>query len=177
MVTIAIIGIAMALSIPTIRQAMHDRRLQQEAIDFMNVFREARSRAMFRGRAHLVSVDTSGTNTIQRMIEGDTSSCLLSNFAIPPSREIYVNTSLRTSTEVRIENITPGVAVIEFCYTPMGRMFYRYGRGASFTEDNGATTGQPLNGGFLYRTISTVNPATVARRIFIPLGGVPRLAP
>lgn len=177
MVTVAIIGIAMAISLPTIQQAMRDRRMQQEAIDFMNVFREARSRAMMRGQAHVVRVDLTSTPQRQEIVEGNTNSCLLSDFTRLPSRVIYRNTSLFTSTEHRVENTNPGVSFVEFCYTPIGRMFYRFAPTGQFTENNGAASGTALNGGFGFRVVNTAVPATVARRVFMPLGGVPRLAP
>jgi type II secretion system protein H len=178
MVTIAIIGIAMAVSIPTIMSAMRDRRLQQEAIDFTNVFREARSRAMMRGQAHMVSLNLGGSPSEQTIVEArgaSSNSCRLTNWTT--GRVIYRNPTLLASTEIQVQSIAPNVAQLDFCFTPVGRMFYRLGPAMPFTEDNRASTGAALNGGFFFRVVNTAHPALTARRVFLPLGGVPRLAP
>lgn len=172
MVAVAIIGIATALAIPTIQQAMRDRATAQQAIQFMNVFREARSRATFRGRAQLVRVDLGGSYPLEEIYEGTQASCNLSTF---PTR-VFENTMLRSSTDIAVSNTRPASNYVDFCYTPMGRLFYRYASSSTFTEDNGANTGRALNGGFIYSVSNTTFPGIVARRVVIPLGGSPRLA-
>ncbi|MEI8254747.1 MAG: type II secretion system protein [Deltaproteobacteria bacterium] len=174
MVTVAVIGIATAVVIPTIQQTLRDRGTAQQAIQFMNVFREARSRATMRGRAVLVSVDVSVSPAVQLGVEGDRSSCTLSTF--PAVNTVIENTQLRSSTDIQVTNSRPVATYIEFCYTPLGRMFYRYSSGTAFTEDNGASTGRALNGGFIYNFQNTRFPGIVTRRVVIPLGGAPRLA-
>jgi prepilin-type N-terminal cleavage/methylation domain-containing protein len=174
MVTIAIIGIAMAASIPVIQQAMRDRRLQQSAIDFMASFREARSRAMMRGRAHLISVQL-GTSSSQDVWEGETSSCSLSPFARAATAHVSANAALASNPEIRVDNLSPAQSVIEFCYAPSGRLFYRFDTASDFVDDN-AVGGTSLNGGFVYRFTNPAFPDTVVRRVFVPLTGVPRLS-
>jgi prepilin-type N-terminal cleavage/methylation domain-containing protein len=172
MVAVAIIAIATALAIPTIQQAMRDRATAQQAIQFMNVFREARSRATFRGRAQLVRVDLSGSTPVQEIYEGTQSSCSLSLF----STRVFENAMLLSARDIVVTNTRPVSSFVDFCYTPMGRLFYRYSSTSTFTEDNGANTGRALNGGFMYSVSNTTFPGIVARRVVIPLGGSPRLA-
>jgi hypothetical protein len=172
-VALTVIAIAAAVSVPVIQQAMRDRRLQQSAITFMNTFREARSRATFRGAAQLVRVDLGVTPPLQQIVEGTSSSCLLSTF--PTTNVLYTNFDLQNNTDVSIQNLSPSVPYVEFCYTPLGHLFYRYDMSSAFTEDNGATSGLPLAGGFLFRVFNNAYPATTNRRVAVPLGGAPRL--
>jgi type II secretory pathway pseudopilin PulG len=176
MVTVVIIGIAMAAAIPSLQQAMRDRRLQQEAVDFMSVFREARSRAMMRGVAHLVSVQASGASATQDIWEGESSSCLLSTFPRDVAHHVYENLSLRSNSDVRLRNVSPGINVVELCFTPSGRVFYRFDTSSTLTEDNGIEAGLALQGGFVFELTDAVETHTVARRVFVPLSGIPRLA-
>jgi len=83
MITVAIIGIASSVAIPSVRMAMIDRRLQSQAIDFMNAFREARSTALVRGRAQYVRVTISGSPMIQEIYEGALNSCARSAWPGP----------------------------------------------------------------------------------------------
>lgn len=175
MVAVAIIGIATALAIPTIQQTLRDRATAQQAVQFMNVFREARSRATFRGIAQVVIVDLGGATPSQTIREGTRSSCGLSDFTQPLNR-IFDNTMLAQVTDVSVTNTRPVATYIEFCYTPLGRLFYRFSSTSAFTDDNGANTGRALNGGFLYAFANTRFPGIVTRRVVVPLGGSPRLA-
>ncbi len=175
MVTVAVIGIATAVVIPTIQQSLRDRATAQQAIQFMNVFREARSRATMRGQAVMVRVDLSVTPAQVTAIEGNRSSCGLSTFDATRAT-VVVDTQLRANPDVLVTNTRPIASYIEFCYSPMGRMFYRYAIGTAFTEDNGANTGRALNGGFIYTFENTRFPGIVRRRVVLPLGGAPRLA-
>jgi prepilin-type N-terminal cleavage/methylation domain-containing protein len=177
MVTMAIIAVAMTAVIPALQQAMRDRRLQQEAVDFMAAFREARSRAMMRGAAQLVSVQIGGAGATLDIWEGESSSCLLSTFPRDALHHVYASTTLPGNPEVRLENVSPGQNTIELCFTPAGRVLHRFDTTSVLTEDNGVGTGLVLNGGFVYRLTNPLAPDTVARRVFLSLDGVPRLAP
>lgn len=178
MVTVAIIGVAMALALPAIAQAMRDRRIQQAGISFMDTFRVARARAMMRGRAHMIDVAVSGSALAQTMFEGQTSSCLLSNWsALGPTGRIYRedfggSNYSRDGLTMTIEN-PAGARLVQICFTPSGRLFYRFDTASVFTDDNGATSGTSLNGGFVF-AVAQANGASVLRRIFLPLGGTPR---
>jgi type IV fimbrial biogenesis protein FimT len=180
LVVLAVIGIAMAAALPSMQQAMRDRRTQQAAVSFMNDFREARSRAMARGRAHELRVQITGGFARVDIVEGDTNSCRLSNWSVPPSRVIYLEREWgdpsTMSSEISFTPVAPAGAYTEFCFTPSGRMFFRLLASGPFYED-ASGSGLALNGGFLFEVRNNVVAATVMRRVFIPMSGVPRLAP
>jgi Tfp pilus assembly protein FimT len=176
MVVVVIMGLAMAAAVPSMLQSMRDRRLQQSAIDFINVFKLARSTAMMRGNAHLIQVTGGMAPSVVRMIEGDSNSCRLSNFAGPTTRVLFEDLQPPTTT-FNMLNVVPNSNYVEFCYTPSGRMYYRFAPAGLFLDDNSGFNGVALNGGFVYRFVSTEAAATVARIVFIPTGGIPRLRP
>jgi prepilin-type N-terminal cleavage/methylation domain-containing protein len=60
MVVVIIIGILSALAIPTMTTALYDRDTYNDAGTIMQLFREARTRAVARGAAEMVSMSASG---------------------------------------------------------------------------------------------------------------------
>jgi prepilin-type N-terminal cleavage/methylation domain-containing protein len=62
MVVIIIIGIVAALAMPTMASARIDRNAYDDAGQIMELFREARTRAVARGSAILISMTANGTN-------------------------------------------------------------------------------------------------------------------
>ena len=190
MVTVAIIGIAAAVAVPSVRMAMIDRRLQSHAIDVMNVFREARSRAMVRGRSQYVQLDVSGGAMVERLYEGATNSCARSAWPGPiippavaarPPRLIYTNNELQANTDIKIDAPT-GLENMYFCFSPAGRMLFSRvagGVGPYIEDDDPATTSanRLANGGIQYIVRNLAHPELVNRRIFLPTTGVPRLLP
>lgn len=176
MVVVAIIAIAAAVSVPVIQQVVRDRQLQNEAVSFMNVFREARSRAAFRYAAQLVKVNLGSTTPVQQIVEGSTNSCLMANFTVTPTNQIVNNVDFLQHPEITGQSISPTGTYFEFCFSPTGVMYYRFDSVSLFSNDNGATTGVALNGGFEFVFINTVYPATTNRRVILPLSGSPRFA-
>ncbi len=179
MVVVAIIAIAMAAALPAMRQAMRDRRTQQAAVAFLNDLREARSRATMRGRAHTVRVSIAASYTRVDIVEGDTNSCRLSNWTMPASRVVFVerewgDPALMVS-DIAFDAVAPALPYMEYCFTPMGRMFFRSAPAGVFSGDGLGTAA--ANGGFIYTVRNTEVTDTVARRVFIPLTGIARLAP
>jgi hypothetical protein len=100
---------------------------------------------------------------------------VLSTFA--PTGLIYTNAMLAGSTETVVTNTSPGRPFIQFCFTPSGRMYYRFDGASTFTENNGAGAGVAINGGFLFTVGNRLFPDTTVRRVFVPLGSPARLAP
>jgi prepilin-type N-terminal cleavage/methylation domain-containing protein len=180
MVVVAIIGIAMATALPSMQQAMRDSRTQRAAVTFINDFREARSRATMRGRAHILRVEILGGFARVEIIEGDTNSCRLSNWNVPPSRSIYLERDwgdpATRASEMTFTALAPAGNYMEYCFTPIGKMFFRTTPGGTFFGDGsfGVATG---SGGFVYTVGNNIVTATVTRRVFVPFGGVARLAP
>jgi hypothetical protein len=104
----------------------------------------------------------------------------LSNWSVPPARVIYIEREwgdpLTMVTEVSFAAQMPALGTMEYCFTPLGRMFYRLGGAGPFFDD-ATGVGGALNGGFMYTVSNTVEPATQRRRVFVPISGIARLAP
>src|SRR5260221_3229630 len=62
MVVIVIIGVVAALAVPTMAAARIDRHAYDDAGQIMQLFREARTRAVARGGAVLISMTFNGTS-------------------------------------------------------------------------------------------------------------------
>jgi type II secretion system protein H len=175
MIVVVIIGVVTALATPAIVQALRDRRIHQGAIAFMDAFRQARFRAMMRGQAHLVVVQASGSALVQDIYEGDRSSCLLSDWStLGANNRIYhedfgAGEYAQDNMGITIQS-PAGQSYLQMCFTPTGRLFVRYGGTGSFTDSAAG-----LNGGFVFRVVQGGGLGTVARRVFVPLGGAPRL--
>ncbi len=133
---------------------------------------------MLRGRAHQVRVSIAAGYAAVSILEGDVNSCRLSTWTAPPSRVIFVDREWGDpgASEIAFAPAGPAGAYMEYCFTPTGRMFFRTSAAGTFFED-AVGSGLVVNGGFLYEVRNLVTTATVMRRVFIPLSGVPRLAP
>lgn len=179
MVVLAVISIAMSAALPALRHAMRDRRTQQAAVAFLNDLREARSRATMRGRAHTVRVNVTAGYTRVDIVEGDSNSCRLSNWTLPPSRLIFVEREwgdpVMMTSDIGFTANAPATPYMEYCFTPMGRMFFRSAAVGDFSGDGVGTAA--VNGGFTYSIRNTEEANTVVRRVFIPTTGIARLAP
>lgn len=113
------------------------------------------------------------------IVEGDTSSRRLSNWVAPASRVVYVEREWGDPgmmvSDIAFDPVAPAAAYMEFCFTPMGRMFFRSTAAGAFSGDGIGTAA--ANGGFFYTVRNTEVADTVQRRVFIPLTGIARLAP
>lgn len=190
MVTVAIIGIAAAVAVPSVRMAMIDRRLQAHAIDFTNVFREARSRAIVRGRAQFVRVNLAVTPATQEIYEGALNSCARSAWPGPtlgnpplarPPLLVYSNATLAADTEILID-ASPGTVARDFhyCFSPGGRMYFSTATNTGpYVEDDDPSFAAPPfpSGGVRYRLQNTSHPELVRRQVFVPTTGITRLVP
>lgn len=195
MVTVAIIGVATALAIPTVGIALANRRLQQDAIRWMRVYRDARLRAMMRGQAHLVRVNLSSDGTtapVMLVLEGQTSSCSASlttfatTFTNPMNFTDFPRVVARLQasgagenfqTETRVQ--MGATAMLDVCFNPSGRTYWRTDTTQPYTDSTLTPADAGGAGGFLF-SVFYVNSSSfsqaVRRRVFLPVGGMPRLA-
>lgn len=194
MVVVLIIAIVSALAIPGMGAAFRERRAQQAAVSVLDVFRQMRTRAIFRGVSQVVAVRRSGTSLVLEGWEGNTTSCRRSAFgAVTTDVSTGVSTgSLTAATRVIRLDLTTGryaqdglqatislpttaAAGFEICYTPLGNAFFSLTTtGAdpatlSFSNDPGSTG---TGGAF---QIDLVQGTGARRRVVIPLGGIPRM--
>lgn len=156
MVVVIIIGALATLAIPAISGQMRSRRAQFAAKEVSNLYRGARMRAMGRGSAVMVrfdrSTDTEGWFSVREAVRTDpnnaacdsmpVSSCTVTNWAAnanPPQSQAIGGFVIKGRPEldgVRARARNPAnidQAVMDVCFTPMGRAFVRYAANANFT--------------------------------------------
>ena len=191
MVVVVIIAIISALVLPAMGQATRERHVQQASINILDAFRQIRSRAMYRGRAQILTVTQAGTGLVIDAYEGDTNSCRQSTFGaggtLTPSLQSVLTLDLTTSFYTR-DNINAvialpvGLAFLEVCYTPTGNAFFATtlttlpAQAANWSNDP-TGTGLSASGAFeidLYQALAG-SLSGMRRRVLIPVGGLPRL--
>lgn len=180
MVTVAIIGVATAVSIPSIMSAVRERELVSDSVDFLSAIREARSQALATGNAVRLDVTrtTSSTYT-QQVFVGDNSSCTFAAFS---ANSVFNNPPLITASATmnsRLTQVSPAQNIIQLCFTPSGRMYWRFATTGAFTDvDSGGSN--TTAGGFVFTlahesTLGTNPTSMLPRRVFVPLTGAPRM--
>jgi type II secretion system protein H len=181
MIVVVIIGIVTALALPGVAQASRERRVQQAAVTFVDIAREVRTRAMYRGRAQTLVITQSGVALRLDAYEGSSSSCRLSNFgtgALDPAQRV-ANLDLTESRFAR-DNVGANIALpsgttyLQICYTPLGAAFFSTTPVVTASQVWGNDTSLlGIGGVFQINVFQTTGGAT--RRILIPLGGMPRM--
>lgn len=188
MVVVTIIAILSALVLPSMTQAIRERHAQEAAVEIVDLLREIRSRAMYRGRAQTVVMRQVGTTLRIEAYEGTESTCRRSRFragmgagfvadeqvaVLDLSEARYANDGI--ASVITIPAATP---YFQICYTPMGNTFYVTTEtsmpSAAWSNDSGVVG----TGGVFQIDVYQVrdgNQYGVRRRVMIPLGGIPRM--
>jgi type II secretion system protein H len=181
MIVVVIIGIVTALALPGMAQASRERRVQQASVLVLDIVREVRSRAMYRGRAQTLVITQSGIAIRLDAYEGTSPSCRLSSFG---TGSLDTNTRVAnldlTDARYTRDNLGANIALpsatayLQICYTPLGAAFFSTTPivAASQTWSND-TSVLGIGGVFQINVFQTTGGAT--RRILIPLGGMPRM--
>ena len=181
MIVVVIIGIITSLALPGMVQASRERRIQQAAVSVLDLAREVRTRAMYRGRAQTLVIAQSGAAIRFDAYEGSSPSCRLSEFGTSAldTNQRVANLDL---TEARFARDNLGATIslptsttyLQICYTPLGAAFFSttpiINASQVWSNDTG-TLG--IGGVFQINVFQTTGGAT--RRILIPLGGMPRM--
>jgi len=181
MIVVVIIGIVTALALPGVAQASRERRVQQAAVTILDIAREVRSRAMYRGRAQTLVITQVGVALRLDAYEGSSSSCRLSNFgagSLDPTQRV-ANLDLTEARFVR-DNLGATISLpsattyLQICYTPLGAAFFSTTPIVTASQAwSNDTSMLGLGGVFQINVFQTTGGAT--RRILIPLGGMPRM--
>lgn len=188
MVVVTIIAILSAMVLPSMTQAMRERHVQQAAVEVVDLLREVRSRAMYRGRAQTVVMRQVGTTLRIEAYEGTESTCRLSRFRPGMGAGFVAADQIATLdlSEARytvdgiasVITIPTGTSFFQLCYTPMGNTFFVTTEtsvpSTAWSNDNGAVG---TGGAFQIDVFQLRDGAQygVRRRVLIPLGGIPRL--
>ncbi len=188
MVVVTIISIVSALVMPSMLQVLRERKAQQAAVSVLDIVRETRSRAMYRGAAHTLAISTVGTSVRLDAWEGTSSSCRLSTFGgglLDPTRRIYsldLTTAEFTRDGVAAQLTVPAAqSYVQICFTPLGVALFSTTPIADGTapsavwSNDSATIG--VGGSFVLDVyqLRAGAVAGVRRRVVIPLSGMPRM--
>jgi len=184
---VAIIGILSVAAAPSFVRIMRDRRVNNAAQQFADMYRTARSRAMGRGSATLVRWNENAnlptpTNRDGRMVMREaimgagqgallpSTSCFATNWATNSTTSRFV-----TSFDDRWERYDPAAAAFqsaggapvtyaEICFTPRGRTFIRYAPNGAFTPLSSVPRVEVRN-----------TKSTMRRYVIMPPNGVARV--
>jgi prepilin-type N-terminal cleavage/methylation domain-containing protein len=168
MVVVIIVGVIVALALPSMRLATYDRHAYQDAGAIMQLFREARLRAVARGSAILVSMisdhDTDrGTFKVYEAVNPDKQgnpvpfpSCKSPmTWVLPPSTSMGFIDSVdlngtpeaEADIETEIYSYSPPAEQAQLtavpvyvCYTPLGRSYFTTGQTIGFSGMQPSTT-------------------------------------
>ena len=181
MIVVVIIGVISALALPGMTQAGRERRVQQAATSVLDVVREVRSRALYRGRAQTVIIAAAGPALTIDAYEGSAASCRLSNFgagtldALSRVANLDLSASVYAADNVGAAITLPsGSTYLQICFTPLGAAFFSttpiITQSQAWSNDT-STVG--VGGVFQINVYQTTG--GVQRRILIPIGGMPRI--
>ena len=189
MVVVTIIAVLSALVLPSMTQAIRERHAQEAAVEVIDLLREVRSRAMYRGRAQTVAIRQVGTTVRFEAYEGRESSCRLSRVREASTGSGFVAAEQIASLDlgsgryasdgiVSMITLPTGTMYLQLCFTPMGNTFFATEEisnpSAVWSNDSGAVG----SGGVFQIDLFQARDGVVRgarRRVVIPLGGIPRL--
>ena len=194
MVVVTIISIVSALVLPSMAQVVRDRHAQEAAMSVLDIVRETRSRAMYRGTAHTLLIETVGTTLRMHAYEGSTSSCRLSRFGgglFDPAQRVYsldmttsafTDDGIQAAVATTLTAASTSLSTLQLCFTPMGVTYFSLTpisdaatSMATFSNDSTAAgLNTPMFAVYVYRGTSSA-PVGVPRVIMVPLSGMPRM--
>lgn len=195
MIVVTIIAVISALVLPSMTSSIRDAHTQQAAIAAFDIVREARSRAMYRGVAHSLVLDSASGTLQMNVYEGTSSSCRLSRFGaglFDPAQRVYsldfgAATYTRGGISAEVRGASP-LTRLQICFTPLGVAYFAAPAGSLIADattspftwsNNPSSSGGVGSASFtihVYRGTFT-SPTGVIRQVVIPLSGMPRMRP
>jgi type II secretion system protein H len=194
MVVVIIVGLLAVLAFPSMSLAMYDRDAYSDAGSIMGLFRTARTHAVARGGAVLISMNADPTDPTRRgkflMYEavaadptGGGNQSPVANCkwptswnlgALTPIEGVNMNGSLEANagitTTLAIYNPTKTAFTDGYvCYTPLGRSYVAIGQAAQPTFDGQLPTTYPIE-----VQVARAAGATI-RSVLVPPNGMARL--
>jgi type II secretory pathway pseudopilin PulG len=177
MAVVVLIGITTAIAIPSISGAVSDSRASETTRSLVVLGRQARSEAVAYGRAHVMrwSATGNGSFTVYRGFVSDCNGNAWPTVFSAPAcgaagsmcvGQLLASDASLGDSEVRIAS-AEGLANIDICYEPSGRMKFRTGTIGQFIATN------TISGGFrfTFTRFEDGSPIGVVRTILVPLGG------
>ena len=188
MMVVVLIGISVAVALPTVSTAMAEQKQSEGALQVLSVYRSARATSMRLGTPTLVLATAAGNGQFWIIpaprAPGVVSSCgsvdwlpLVAAGAIPGNTDLDfgAGTGPRGETFGWANygiNATFNVAAPAVCYSPLGRVYLSSGAAGPYSDAQNA--GGAVGGGALI--VSVQRAFGNARRAVVPMGsGMPRL--
>jgi type II secretory pathway pseudopilin PulG len=186
MVVVVLIGLIVALGIPSIASTMRDRRTNQAAHQVALIYRQARALAMGRGAAVLVHFDAGtvaqGRIEVREAQDVDPARCL----ALPATSCSLANWNAASTQNRLVKEFDPSLLnafanvqlkfflanagaagnAVDICFSPLGRPFRRL----SFTDSFAPMNEVP------YMEVSPIDGVGSTRTVLIMPNGASRLA-
>jgi Tfp pilus assembly protein FimT len=145
LIVVVIISVLAAIAIPAITHQLRDRRTREVAERLATLYRNARLRAMGRGSAVLVSFDLANARVdVREAIRGGSgnrcarlpmSSCTMTNWAATGTSaqsQLLETLNLPVRGEYSGITLASDAALLDVCFTPMGRPVSRTAAGGTF---------------------------------------------
>lgn len=189
MVVVILVGLLAVMAIPTMSAASLDRRVYEDAAGIQDLLREARSRAIGRGGAVMVSMSTKtppGTFVayeVRSDLDGGQNLPLTScraptDWSTDTNLRVVGNASLgtyETNNNIRATIVGPAGAAVDtynICFTPAGRSFASTDR-----TFEGAAKAEPGAARVEVKRTNSANTQTfgVVRNVLIPPTGAARV--
>lgn len=180
MMVVALIGISMAIAVPTMSTSLAETRQAEAALEVVSVFRSARAMAMRRGTPTLAAWNGAGRFWLvpARRVPGAILTCGGVNWpAEPPMPTAELDLVAGTSTIDQdaawdAYGITAAFNVANgaICYSPLGRVYISVnGVNGPWSDAQNAAPGGALQ-------VLVNRPNSNPRRVIVPMGsGVARL--
>ncbi len=138
MAVVVIIGIFVALASPAMSGVLADRHAMRAADDLANLIRQARTRAVATGAAHLIRATPSGTTmkfelrAAMGVVGGPISNCMMPLWNASDSQQLALldfggaNTSY-SGRDITVAPFSGTSSTQDFCYTPGGAAWWKVG--------------------------------------------------
>lgn len=182
MMVVVLIGLSMAIALPTMSTAMAEEKQSEAALQVVSVFRTARSMAMRRGTPTIVSFSGTGQFWMipARRLPGVVSSCGSVNWPaepVPATSELDFLAGTGPFGETFAWNVHGIAATFNVatpaavCYSPLGRVYVSTtGIAGPYSDLQAAAPGGAV-------VVTVRRSFGNARLAVIPMGsGMPRLA-
>lgn len=200
LVVVIVIGIVAVLAIPSIATTRSDRRAYDDAGSIMQLFRSARTRAIARGGAVLITMNSNGTTDRGTflMYEAVTTNALFVGDAGPGANTplstckapmdwtnatkaplvdgVNLNSSFEKQSDIQTQLFTfgPGATPLaqqgNLCWTPLGRSYFFAGNPTAHMFDGALPTTTPIE----IEVVRNTGGGTY-RSVLVPPNGMARL--
>ena len=170
MVVVVIIGVLATIAVPSLAERFRERRSAEYAQKIVQIYRQARLRAMGRGACVLVRYQNGRFDAYEAIIGGSGNCAKLPSAVCTPrdwgnatTRNLFTSLTLEKRGEYSGVKVTSAATNLDIAFTPLGQAFENTGFTAQMQPMIGVRTFEvSRTSGGIPRTV-TVLPNGVAR--------------